>query len=113
MEHWEGTVEEVVTAEFWVDKSVLITGHTGFKGSWLALWLQTLGARVVGYALDPPTSPSLYSCTSVSSGMTSLRGDGFSCFWFWAPPWQACCSSGRCWARAHLPLGQALRKRHS
>jgi len=75
VELWEGTVEEVVTAEFWADKSVLITGHTGFKGSWLALWLQTLGARVVGYALDPPTSPSLYSCASVSSGMTSLRGD--------------------------------------
>jgi CDP-glucose 4,6-dehydratase len=75
VEHWEGTVEEVVTAEFWANKSVLITGHTGFKGSWLALWLQTLGARVVGYALDPPTSPSLYSCASVSSGMTSLRGD--------------------------------------
>ena len=75
MELWEGAVEEVVTPEFWADKSVLITGHTGFKGSWLALWLQTLGARVVGYALDPPTSPSLYNCASVSSGMTSLRGD--------------------------------------
>ena len=41
---------------FWKDRRVFLTGHTGFKGSWLSLWLSTLGARVVGYALDPPTS---------------------------------------------------------
>ncbi len=44
-------------------RTVLVTGHTGFKGAWLALWLRRLGARVVGYALDPPTDPSLFgSC---------------------------------------------------
>ncbi len=43
---------------FWKDKKVLITGHTGFKGSWLSLWLQILGADVVGYALAPPRRPS-------------------------------------------------------
>ena len=42
---------------FWKDRRVFLTGHTGFKGSWLSLWLSTLGAKVVGYALDPPTSP--------------------------------------------------------
>src|ERR1043166_3558132 len=41
-------------------KKVLITGHTGFKGSWLTLWLKELGANVFGYALDPPTNPSLF-----------------------------------------------------
>jgi len=42
---------------FWQDRRVLITGHTGFKGSWLSLWLQSLGAEVTGYALNPPTKP--------------------------------------------------------
>jgi CDP-glucose 4,6-dehydratase len=41
-------------------KRVLVTGHTGFKGGWLSLWLNTLGAKVYGYALDPNTSPSLF-----------------------------------------------------
>ena len=41
------------------DKTVLITGHTGFKGAWLVLWLETLGARVTGLSLDPTTEPSL------------------------------------------------------
>ena len=45
---------------FWQGKKVLLTGHTGFKGGWLALWLQTLGAKVTGYALAPPTDPSLF-----------------------------------------------------
>ena len=45
---------------FWKGKKVLVTGHTGFKGSWLSLWLQSLGAEVVGVSLDVPTTPSLY-----------------------------------------------------
>jgi CDP-glucose 4,6-dehydratase len=54
-------VEKVVNpAAFWAGKRVLLTGHTGFKGSWLALWLSSLGARVSGYALEPDTTPSLF-----------------------------------------------------
>ena len=60
---------------FWKDKKVLITGHTGFKGSWLSLWLQSLGANIVGYALDPPTQPSLFEIANVADGMTSVFGD--------------------------------------
>ncbi len=48
---------------FWKDKNVLLTGHTGFKGSWLSLWLQDLGADVTGYSIDVPTDPSLYEVT--------------------------------------------------
>ena len=56
-----GTVEDVVVnVAFWRDRSVFITGHTGFKGSWLSIWLQEAGARVHGYALQPPTQPSLF-----------------------------------------------------
>jgi CDP-glucose 4,6-dehydratase len=60
---------------FWSGKRVLLTGHTGFKGSWLSLWLQSLGARVVGYALAPPTTPSLFDAAKVSEGMISVIGD--------------------------------------
>lgn len=60
---------------FWKDKKVLVTGHTGFKGSWLSLWLQKLGAKVVGYALSPPTKPSLFEVAQVADGMTSIKGD--------------------------------------
>jgi CDP-glucose 4,6-dehydratase len=57
-------------------RSVLITGHTGFKGSWLALWLSRLGARVTGYALDPPTSPSNFDVSRVAGVLhQDLRGD--------------------------------------
>ena len=47
------------------NKTVLITGHTGFKGSWLAIWLHSLGAKVVGVALDPPSVPSLFEVTNL------------------------------------------------
>lgn len=60
---------------FWKGKKVLITGHTGFKGSWLSLWLQNLGAKVVGISLDPPTCPSLYEQAELANGMISLRED--------------------------------------
>lgn len=50
----------VINREFWTGKRVLVTGHTGFKGSWLALWLHSLGAKVAGYALEPPTEPALW-----------------------------------------------------
>ena len=60
---------------FWKEKRVLVTGHTGFKGSWLSLWLQKLGADVLGYALSPPTQPSLFEVAHVADGMTSITGD--------------------------------------
>lgn len=60
---------------FWRDKRVLLTGHTGFKGSWLSLWLQQLGAVVTGYSLPPPTDPSLFDLAGVAAGMTSVTGD--------------------------------------
>jgi CDP-glucose 4,6-dehydratase len=52
-----------------------MTGHTGFKGSWLSLWLQSMGAQVVGYSLNPPTNPSLFEVAKVGNGMTSIIGD--------------------------------------
>lgn len=64
-----------VNSEFWRGKRVFVTGHTGFKGSWLALWLQHLGAEVTGYALSPPTNPSLFDLARVREGMTEVHGD--------------------------------------
>ncbi len=60
---------------FWRGRRVLITGHTGFKGSWLSLWLQHLGARITGYALAPPTQPSLFAAARVATGMDSHLAD--------------------------------------
>lgn len=58
----QSTVEGLgMNAAFWHGKRVFLTGHTGFKGSWLALWLQNMGAEVYGYALLPPTEPNLYT----------------------------------------------------
>ena len=68
-------MEVVVNTEFWQGKVVLVTGHTGFKGGWLCLWLQSLGAKVVGYALSPPTTPSLFDVAGVGDGMRSIIGD--------------------------------------
>ena len=56
-------------------KTVLVTGHTGFKGSWLSLWLQRLGAKVVGYSLPSPTDPSNFAASNVADGMVHLIGD--------------------------------------
>lgn len=56
--------------DFWAARRVLITGHTGFKGAWLSLWLQSLGADVSGLACGPPTAPSLYELASVGAGMS-------------------------------------------
>ena len=52
-------------------KKVLVTGHTGFKGSWLATWLLKLGARVVGISKNIPTSPSIYKCLKISSNLNN------------------------------------------
>ena len=64
-----------MNSEFWRGKKVLLTGHTGFKGSWLSLWLNILGAETVGYALAPPTQPNLYDLADVKNGTQSILGD--------------------------------------
>ena len=61
--------------DFWSGKRVLITGNTGFKGSWLSLWLQLLDADVSGYSLEPPTQPNLFSLASVGDGMQTRIAD--------------------------------------
>ena len=60
---------------FWQGKRVFLTGHTGFKGGWLSLWLQQLGCQVTGYALPAPTQPSLFETARVAEGMNSIIGD--------------------------------------
>jgi CDP-glucose 4,6-dehydratase len=60
---------------FWKGKKVLITGHTGFKGSWLSLWLRLKGSHIIGYALPPHTKPNLYDLAHVNEEMRSLVGD--------------------------------------
>jgi CDP-glucose 4,6-dehydratase len=64
-----------VNPSFWAGRRVLLTGHTGFKGSWLALWLQRAGASVFGIARDVPTEPSLFGLASIGSHMVSREGD--------------------------------------
>lgn len=59
----------------WSDRRVFLTGHTGFKGSWLALWLNKLGAKVRGYALDPVTDPNMFTLASVGCVADDVRGD--------------------------------------
>jgi CDP-glucose 4,6-dehydratase len=69
-------VEDLAMSQaFWKGRRVFLTGHTGFKGSWLALMLQTLGAEVHGFALPPATTPSLFNDALIASGMTSRFGD--------------------------------------
>jgi CDP-glucose 4,6-dehydratase len=65
----------MIDREFWQGKRVFLTGHTGFKGSWLSMWLALLGANVKGYALNPPTSPSLFNEAKVDSIIDSHIGD--------------------------------------
>lgn len=64
-----------MNATFWNGKRVLLTGHTGFKGSWMALWLQEMGAELLGFALEPPTEHNLYDIAHVAEGMASVCGD--------------------------------------
>lgn len=64
-----------VNTEFWRGKRVLLTGHTGFKGSWLSLWMQSMGVELFGLALRPPTEPALFDVAFVGAAMTSEVGD--------------------------------------
>lgn len=68
---------------FWKGRRVLLTGHTGFKGSWLSLWLQALGAQVRGIALAPPTDPALFEVAGVAAGMDHCLADirDYSAIW--------------------------------
>lgn len=61
--------------DFWRGKRVFLTGHTGFKGGWLSLWLQSLGVELTGYALNPPTQPSLFEVARVRQSMRSIIAD--------------------------------------
>ena len=73
----EGTLENVV--KNWDGRRVFLTGHTGFKGSWLALWLNRLGAQVRGYALDPCTEPNMFTLVGVGALVDDVRGDVRDC----------------------------------
>lgn len=74
MENMERLKGEV-NPTFWKGKRVFVTGHTGFKGSWLSLWLQDMGAMVKGYALEPNTTPNLFTEAKVGQNMDSEIGD--------------------------------------
>ena len=76
MEFSKTAVESVVvTLSFWQGKKVFITGHTGFKGSWLSLWLQELGAEIIGFSLNFPTGQNLFSQARVGERMVNIYGD--------------------------------------
>jgi CDP-glucose 4,6-dehydratase len=68
-------MESMVNKEFWKGKKVLITGHTGFKGSWLCMLLNLMGSEISGYALDPPTEPSLYKLCKIDDFVNSTIAD--------------------------------------
>ena len=76
MEQRKSALESmVVDKAFWDGKKVFLTGHTGFKGGWLSLWLRSLGANVTGFALEPSAEPNLFNVANVSQDITSIIGD--------------------------------------
>ena len=87
---------------FWAGRSVLVTGHTGFKGAWLSLWLAKLGARVTGFALAPETEPSLFALAGVGERVASRIGDVRD-----LPALSACVAEARTEVVLHL-AAQAL-----
>lgn len=70
-----GVMVGQISTSFWNNKRVFVTGHTGFKGSWLSLWLKSMGAQLHGLSLLPPTQPSLFNEVCVADGMISTIGD--------------------------------------
>jgi CDP-glucose 4,6-dehydratase len=76
VEFREGSLENLeMSPEFWRSRRVFLTGHTGFKGTWLSLWLQNLGAEVLGYSLPPDTQPNLFELAGVGARMESVFAD--------------------------------------
>ena len=75
VENLVSTPAPLPSPAFWQGKRVFLTGHTGFKGSWLALWLSALGAKVTGYALPPATTPNLFALARIEKTLTSIIGD--------------------------------------
>jgi CDP-glucose 4,6-dehydratase len=71
----ENVVENISLSNFWNGRRVFLTGHTGFKGGWLALWLAQLGANVRGYALNPCTEPNLFTVARIADVIEDIRGD--------------------------------------
>ncbi len=65
----------MIDLSFYKNKKVLVTGHTGFKGSWMCQLLQMAGAQLTGYALEPPTNPSLFELCHLADHMNSVTGD--------------------------------------
>lgn len=66
----------MIDPSFWKGRKVFLTGHTGFKGSWLTLWLHQMGAKVIGYALEPPTQPAIFTEARVESALERhIQGD--------------------------------------
>ena len=65
----------VMNSQFWKEKKIFLTGHTGFIGSWFTIWLKKLGANVIGYSNSIPTKPSLFELANVDKGMTSIMGN--------------------------------------
>jgi CDP-glucose 4,6-dehydratase len=71
----ESMVTPTIHPEFWQGKKVFLTGHTGFKGSWLSLWLQSMGAKLCGYALAPNTQPNLFTLANIAEHMDNVIAD--------------------------------------
>jgi len=70
-----GSIKRDINSNFWTGKRVLITGHTGFKGSWLSLWLQKMGSIVRGISLEPSTVPALFNIANVQCNIEHHIGD--------------------------------------
>ena len=64
-----------INTNFWKNKNVFVTGHTGFKGSWLSIWLEYMGANVTGYSLKPKSSSCLFYKSDIGNKITSIYGD--------------------------------------
>ncbi len=66
MEERKGSLENmVIDPGFWENRKVFLTGHTGFKGGWLSIWLKNLGAKVTGFAIEPPTDPAIFNVAAI------------------------------------------------
>jgi CDP-glucose 4,6-dehydratase len=76
VEKGTSTMESMgIKVAFWKGKRIFLTGHTGFKGTWLSIWLLELGAKIKGYSLQPPTEPSLYNLCNMDDLVDSTIGD--------------------------------------